>query len=164
MQTQHNAQTQSMQDTLPAWSAKPVQTGLINSSELDQLKRAGHTTSMASRGPDAQRRRNEAEKSRIKKVACTVAQLQDELATHEDFLFNPHTASRQEILEMTLQQLTSLRLKQEKMDFDEAHRNAQMASTAGSCLLETNGEIEGAAQSGQKIEPFKEVHKVFRTV
>ena len=181
MQTQHNAQTQSMQHTLPAWSAKPVQIGLIgpsdqilvgmggrsiNSSELDPLRRAGHTTlpveKPKKRAPAAQRRRNEAEKSRIRKVACAVAQLQDELALHANLHLNPHTASRQEILDMTLQQLTSLRLKKEKMDFDEAHGNAQMVSTAGSSLREENGKIKPAAQSSPKIGPFEQVHQVFR--
>ena len=62
------------------------------------------------RSNEAQLRRNEAEKKRIRKVADTVSLLQDELALH-DLDYNPHKVSRQTVLEMTLQQLIALRVE-----------------------------------------------------
>ena len=80
--------------------------------QLVELSSARRRNKSKKRSSEAQlQQRNDAEKKRIKKQSDTIALIQDELALHVDLRHvNPHKVSRQELLELTLQQLIKSRL------------------------------------------------------
>jgi len=87
--------------------------------QLVELSSVRRRNKSKKRSSEAQlQQRNDAEKKRIKKQSDTIALIQDELALHVDLRHvNPHKVSRQELLELTLQQLIKNRVQAQHQRF-----------------------------------------------